>query len=101
MVGTTPEVVIEATQRALREHRLYRCLTCDAITEWKVPTEWLRPGGSLYTLAVDTHGPLDVKKAYSFPTHGTVVNSALKLKFTCRFTLRVLLLVLVLKCDFF
>ena len=67
-----PSLVVELTQRAVTEERLYRCLICDAITEWTYVADWLTPAGSLYQLAVKTHTRLQPNKLYSFPTQGTV-----------------------------
>jgi deubiquitinating protein VCIP135 len=62
---------VRETRDAVLSSRLYRCLTCDAITHWHTPLEWLRPGGKLYQLALTTNkGPLTESKKFSFPNEG-------------------------------
>lgn len=82
MVGVKPEIVLGETQQAVHENRLYRCLTCDAITIYNTPSDWFRPGGSLHSLAIKTHKELSADKHYSFPTHGkcNIFNFKFKLK---------------------
>lgn len=67
-----PDVVVAATQKAVREGRLYRCLTCEALCEYEMAEEWFRKGGNLYNLAVKQHGALQEDKRYSFPLQGKV-----------------------------
>lgn len=69
-VGAQMTNVLEATQKAVREKRLFRCLTCDAILEQKLLPEWFKPSGLLYVLAEQRHGPLRSDKLYSFPQQG-------------------------------
>ncbi|XP_032815417.1 deubiquitinating protein VCPIP1 isoform X2 [Petromyzon marinus] len=64
--------VAGATALALRERRLYRCLSCEALLEFDVPAEWLAPGGRLYELARRSHGLLRTDRSYSFPHFGVV-----------------------------
>lgn len=70
VVGVRPLVVVRATQRALQERRLYRCLTCNGVCEHHLPPEWFRPGGLLYTGALQNHGGLLPDKLYTFRKHG-------------------------------
>ncbi|KAG0437708.1 hypothetical protein HPB47_017319 [Ixodes persulcatus] len=70
VVGVRPSLVVSATQRALQERRLYRCLTCNGVCEHHVAPEWFRPGGLLYTGAIRNHGGLLPDKLYSFRKHG-------------------------------
>ncbi|KAI8501465.1 Deubiquitinating protein VCIP135 [Branchiostoma belcheri] len=72
VVGVQPEVVTEATQSAIRNERLYRCLTCDAVMEYSVGSDLLKRGGALYQLAVRTHGKLQVGKNYHFPLQSLI-----------------------------
>ncbi|XP_006634063.2 deubiquitinating protein VCPIP1 [Lepisosteus oculatus] len=72
VIGVQPEEVTEAAKRAVAEHRLHRCLICNALSELHVPPEWLAPGGKLYTLAKSTHGQLRPDKNYSFPLNNVV-----------------------------
>ncbi|XP_077979065.1 deubiquitinating protein VCPIP1-like [Glandiceps talaboti] len=72
IVGILPEEVTEAAQRAVDENRLYRCQTCDAITEFSISPDWFTRGGMLYSLAETTHGKLQHTKKYSFPMHGLI-----------------------------
>ncbi|XP_006824972.1 deubiquitinating protein VCPIP1-like [Saccoglossus kowalevskii] len=72
IVGVQTEIVTEATRKSVSEKRLYRCLTCDAITEFTVSPEWFIRGGMLYALAENTHGKLQHNKKYSFPLHGLI-----------------------------
>ncbi|XP_066272769.1 deubiquitinating protein VCPIP1-like [Branchiostoma lanceolatum] len=72
VVGVQPEVVTEATQSAIRNERLYRCLTCDAVMEYSVGSDLLKRGGTLYQLAVRTHGKLQVGKNYHFPLQSLI-----------------------------
>ncbi|XP_041365436.1 deubiquitinating protein VCPIP1-like isoform X2 [Gigantopelta aegis] len=71
-VGAKLDMVIKATQSAVQENRLYRCLLCDAIIEYQLPAEWFLHGGDLYNLAIQVHGELMVNKRYSFPDKGAV-----------------------------
>jgi deubiquitinating protein VCIP135 len=66
------EEVIGTAQKALKEERLFRCLTCDAILERVVAEEGLRPGGAHYQLALSTneYKKLASDKMYSFPHSG-------------------------------
>ena len=70
MVGVLPEVVLGETVRCVREKRLYRCLTCEAICQFRIILEWLQPGGNLYQMAVQSHGKLRTDKRYSFRLEG-------------------------------
>lgn len=70
VVGVRPSLVVRATQKALQDRRLYRCLTCNGVCEHHVAPEWFRPGGLLYTGAVHNHGGLLPDKLYSFQKHG-------------------------------
>ncbi|XP_013409530.1 deubiquitinating protein VCIP135 [Lingula anatina] len=70
IVGIHPEVVIENTQKAVAEKRLFRCLTCDAICEFRLLSEWFVKGGSLYEVAASAPGSLVPGKKYSFPMKG-------------------------------
>ncbi|XP_070565133.1 LOW QUALITY PROTEIN: deubiquitinating protein VCPIP1-like [Ptychodera flava] len=72
IVGVLPEEVIEAAQKAVNDGRLYRCLTCDAISEFNISPDWFGRGGMLYNLAENTHGKLQHNKKYSFPVHGLI-----------------------------
>lgn len=73
VVGIHPSLVVRATQRAVQERRLYRCLTCNAVCEHHVSPEWFRPGGLLYTAAVKMNGgsALQPDKLYPFVKYGT------------------------------
>ena len=68
-----PSDVLVAAQIASKEDRLYRCLTCSAMTEFRVISDWLMPGGRLYNIAVREHGQLRSDKLYHFPTEGSTV----------------------------
>ena len=69
--GILQDEVVQETRDAVASGRLYRCLTCDAITHWHTPVEWLQPGGKLYQLARDTNkGPLTESRKYNFPQEG-------------------------------
>ncbi|XP_060086335.1 deubiquitinating protein VCPIP1-like [Ylistrum balloti] len=70
IVGVKLEEVIETTKIAVEEHVLYRCLTCEALIRYQLPSEWFRRGGSLYNLAVKTHKTLLTDKKYVFPYQG-------------------------------
>ena len=70
MVGVKPDLVLGETQREVNGQRLYRCLTCEAVSIFNVSDEGLTRGGKLYQLAVDTHGPLRTDRNYSFPLTG-------------------------------
>ncbi|XP_046335736.1 deubiquitinating protein VCPIP1-like [Haliotis rufescens] len=72
IVGVKSDTVVLATQKAIQERRLYRCLMCDAITEYSIPTEWFQRGGSLYNLALQRYGELRHDAKYSFPMQGAV-----------------------------
>ncbi|XP_052065392.1 deubiquitinating protein VCPIP1-like [Mytilus californianus] len=74
IVGVLPEEVLKTTQRAVREKKLYRCLTCDGVMEYILPPEWFRKGGSLYNIAIKTQGALKPDKKYQFPMQGVVCN---------------------------
>lgn len=65
------EEVLKTTREAIQRKTLYRCLTCEAIMEYQLHEEWFQKGGSLYNLAVKTHGKLKSDKKYSFPQQGT------------------------------
>lgn len=65
------EEVLKTTREAIQRKTLYRCLTCEAIMEYQLHEEWFQKGGSLYNLAVKTHGKLKLDKKYSFPQQGT------------------------------
>lgn len=69
MVGVKPETVTMAAKSAVADGRLYRCLSCNALSEmhFDISSEVLRPGGELYNLAVDTYGPLEEGVSYPFP----------------------------------
>ena len=56
--GSTPEIVTEFTRQKMHEHRLYRCLSCDAVAEFTVDGDALKRGGHLYSTALRNHGPL-------------------------------------------
>ncbi|KAL3235945.1 hypothetical protein MRX96_048275 [Rhipicephalus microplus] len=61
---------VRATQKALAERRLYRCLTCNAVCEHHVSPEWFRPGGLLYTtLQESVMNPMP-EKLYTFEQYG-------------------------------
>ena len=70
MVGVKMDAVIEEARQATLENRLYRCNTCEAIVEFHVAPEWLRPGGVLYSLALKTHASLSEEKNYNFTYQG-------------------------------
>lgn len=72
MVGARMEEVLKTTREAIQRKTLYRCLTCEAIMEYQLHEEWFQKGGSLYNLAVKTHGKLKSDKKYSFPQQGAV-----------------------------
>jgi len=69
-VGTDPDFVVDHTQRAVASQQLFRCLTCEALSEHAADPDWFRPGGLLYKLAIETQKILDPTKEYSFPLHG-------------------------------
>ncbi|KAL1418145.1 hypothetical protein MTO96_026161 [Rhipicephalus appendiculatus] len=70
VVGIHPSLVVRATQKALAERRLYRCLTCNAVCEHHVSPEWFRPGGLLYTtLQESVKNPMP-EKLYTFRQYG-------------------------------
>ncbi|KAH7935007.1 hypothetical protein HPB52_002652 [Rhipicephalus sanguineus] len=70
VVGIHPLLVVRATQKALAERRLYRCLTCNAVCEHHVSPEWFRPGGLLYTtLQESVKNPMP-EKLYTFRQYG-------------------------------
>lgn len=69
-VGAKPEMVIEETKVAVREGQLIRCLTCESLNRANFSRHTLIRGGSLYKLAVDTHGELLSNKLYRFPAEG-------------------------------
>lgn len=70
VVGAHLKEVLVATRKAVQEHRLFRCLNCDAVCEQPTLAEWFKKGGSLYTIAEQRYGKLNDKKTYSFPMHG-------------------------------
>ncbi|XP_077368137.1 deubiquitinating protein VCPIP1 [Festucalex cinctus] len=72
VIGAQPEEVTEAARKSVAERRLHRCLLCGALSELRVPPEWLAPGGKLHGLAAATHGQLRPDKNYSFPLNGLV-----------------------------
>lgn len=72
IVGAKPQVVIQATQQAVQEKRLYRCLLCDGICEQQCSHDWFVKGGSLYKIALASHGPLQPNKRYCFSHRGIV-----------------------------
>ena len=74
MVGVKPETVTKATKLAVTDGRLYRCLSCNALCELHVDisSEMLKPGGELYNIAMQTHGPLKEGVSYAFPAHEVV-----------------------------
>lgn len=70
VVGVHSSLVVRATQKALAERRLYRCLTCNAVCEHHVSPEWFRPGGLLYTtLQESVMNPMP-EKLYTFEQYG-------------------------------
>lgn len=70
VVGIHSSLVVRATQKALAERRLYRCLTCNAVCEHHVSPEWFRPGGLLYTtLQESVMNPMP-EKLYTFEQYG-------------------------------
>ncbi len=75
MVGVAMETVIKETQNSVRESRLYKCNTCEALAEFHIAPEWLRPGGTLYQVALQTYGTLTTEKSYNFTVQGTFVHS--------------------------
>ncbi|XP_049604093.1 deubiquitinating protein VCPIP1 [Syngnathus scovelli] len=72
VVGVQPEEVTEAAKKSVAENRLHRCLLCGALSELRVPPDWLLPGGKLHSLAKSTHGQLRPDKNYSFPLNSLV-----------------------------
>lgn len=74
MVGVKPETVTRAAKSAVTDGRLYRCLSCNALSELHVDfsSEMLQPGGDLYNIAVQSHGPLAEGLSYSFPAYELV-----------------------------
>lgn len=75
MVGVKPETVTMAAKSAVADGRLYRCLSCNALCELHVDvsSDLLCPGGELYNIAVETHGPLGEGLSYTFPSHQDLV----------------------------
>ena len=71
MAGVKPETVTKSTKVAVAEGRLYRCLSCNALSEVHVDfsSEMLKQGGELYEIAVQTHGQLREGLSYTFPAH--------------------------------
>ena len=65
-----PNEVIEKTQQSVSEKKLFRCLMCEALTEYALAMDQFERGGSLYNLAVSIHKKLDPTKLYSFPNEG-------------------------------
>ena len=74
MVGVKPEKVTMATVAAVEDGRLYRCLSCKALSEQhsSISSEMLKPGGRFYDVAVQTHGPLQEGLNYTFPSEELV-----------------------------
>lgn len=70
IVSVKTETAIRATQLTVEERRLFRCLTCDALTEYQVSPDLFDKTGSLYKLAVATYGALRTDKKYKFPLQG-------------------------------
>ncbi|KAL3842550.1 hypothetical protein ACJMK2_020546 [Sinanodonta woodiana] len=72
IVGVTPDEVLHRTQMFIKEKLLYRCLTCEALMEYHLNSEWFREGGTHYNLAMEIYKQLDPTKLYSFPNDGVV-----------------------------
>ena len=70
MVYMSMADVLHQTVQAVRQNRLYRCLTCEAVSLHNVEDSWFKPTGALYQLAVKTNGKLDEMKRYTFPAQG-------------------------------
>lgn len=68
--GVKMAMVLEAASAALQEHRLMRCLLCDAVCILPLSGKWLRPRGLLYTLAKKQYGFLQEHKTYPFYSYG-------------------------------
>ncbi|KAK3576161.1 hypothetical protein CHS0354_039827 [Potamilus streckersoni] len=72
IVGVSTDEVLHRTQMSVQEKLLYRCLTCEALMEYHLNSEWFREGGALYELALEIYKHLDPTKLYSFPNDGVV-----------------------------
>ena len=72
MICISSSEVLRNTVQAVKQKRLYRCLTCEATTLHNIDEAWFKPTGSLYKLAVKANGKLDDTKKYTFTDHGTV-----------------------------
>lgn len=69
-VGVRPITVTMNTQGAVKQGRLYRCLTCNAINEQVLLPEWFKKTGLLYNMALRSHGVLHANQSYAFPARG-------------------------------
>ena len=69
-MGVQPDAVLARAQQSVDAGLLYRCLMCDALTEYRLDQEMFDRGGSLYNLAIKIHKKLDSTKLYSFPLQG-------------------------------
>lgn len=72
VVGAKPKDVLDATQKAVQEKRLYICLSCDALSEQDLLSENFKRGGAYYVSAEQKYGKLSADKLYPFPLLGTV-----------------------------
>ncbi|XP_078481111.1 deubiquitinating protein VCPIP1-like [Ciona intestinalis] len=68
MIGIRPDIVTKLAKNAITKKSLFHCLMCESLQEKSSPPlEDLCPGGQLYLLLVDCHGPPIEGKVYSFP----------------------------------
>ncbi|XP_033112608.1 deubiquitinating protein VCIP135-like [Anneissia japonica] len=73
IIGVKQEKIIETTKLSVETGRLYRCLTCNAVSESNGrDPKIFKPGGELYDLAESLHGKLQVDKRYSFLLNGLI-----------------------------
>ena len=94
-VGVSLETVTAAARDAVEDGRLWKCLTCAAVSI--TPDDWFIPGGTLYEIAAGEYTLEDGKK-YTFPHYSvTAEYSAAKNKLF-PVDVSTLLLCLILLC---
>ncbi|XP_005099775.2 deubiquitinating protein VCIP135 [Aplysia californica] len=68
--GISLDLLLDTTVSSVAEEKLYVCLSCHSLAlSQALEAQCCTPGGDLYDLALQCHGPLKDGQKYKFPVH--------------------------------